>query len=252
MKFDKRTLTLIAVVAAALLALTLAHGGGNNTLAFGAQETSGDNDAPVLDYAQAGPGTAAPKAKKNRGLRQDRAIEELPGAIEPLPTSLHLWAGLPALPVAQSDAVVLGDVIDRRANLTDDRMSVFSEFSVRIDTVFKDAQGLPGAGGAVWASRPGGNVRFASGKVQRYTAAKLGYPQQGKRYVLFLKRDEQGDFSIITGYELRAAKVLPLDGSSGGDPKGELQFAVYSGASQEAFLGELKKAVQAAAGGQAQ
>jgi hypothetical protein len=248
MKFDKRTFTLMAVLAAAVLALTLIHGGGGNTLAFGAQDVPSANDAPVLEYEQAG-GTAAPKAKKKHGLRQDRAIAELPNGIEPLPTSLHMWVGLPALPVAQSDAVVLGDVIDRHAKLTDDRMSVFSEFSIRIDTVFKDSQGLPGAGGAVWASRPGGNVRFASGKVQRYTASKLGYPQQGKRYVLFLKRDEEGDFSIITGYELRAAKVLPLDGS---DSKDELQFAVYSGASQEAFLVELKKAVQAAAGGQAQ
>lgn len=238
----------LVVLAGVVLVLALTFGKGGGTLAFGGQNVSGDNNVPVLEYEQAGPAVAATKAKRGRALRQDRPIAELPGAIEPLPISSHMWAGLPALPVTQSDAVVLGEVTDRRASLTEDRMGVFSEFSVRLDTVFKDAQGLPAPGGVVQVSRPGGAVRFASGKVQRYTFLKLGYPQQGRQYVLFLKRGEEGDFSILTGYELHDDKVLPLDGG-GADPRGELQFAVYRGASREAFLGELKKAVQAAAGG---
>jgi hypothetical protein len=69
-----------------------------------------------------------------------------------------------------------------------------------------------------FVSRPGGTVRFASGKVQRYTISKLGYPRQGGAYVLFLKWDEQGDFSVLTGYELRNNKVVPLDGDKA-DPE---------------------------------
>lgn len=248
MSHDKRRVMLIAALAGGVLSLALTFGRSDSTLAFGGQDISNDNDAPVLEYGQAGSGMAAPRAKKGRALRQDKPIDELPGNVEPLPMSSHMWAGLPALPVAQSDAVVLGEVTDRRASLTEDRTGVFSEFSVRLDTVFKDAQGLPVPGGMVEVSRPGGAVRFASGKVQRYTFSKLGYPKQGGQYVLFLKRDEEGDFSILTGYELRNDKVLPLDGG-GADPQGELQFAVYRGASREAFLGELKKAVQAASGG---
>jgi hypothetical protein len=248
MRHDKRRGVLIAALVGGVLTLALAFGRSDSTLAFGGQDVSNDNDAPVLEFEQAGPGVTAPKAKKGRALRQDKPIAELPGAVEPLPMSSHMWVGLPAFPVAQSDAVVLGEVTDRRASLTEDRTGVLSEFSVHLDTVFKDAHGLPAPGGVVEVSRPGGAVRFASGKVQRYTFSKLGYPQQGRLYVLFLKRDEDVDFSILTGYELRNDKVLPLDGG-GADPQGELQFAVYKGASQEAFFSELKKAVQAASGG---
>lgn len=248
MNHDKRRVMLIAALVGGVLTLALTFGRSGSTLAFGGQDVSNDNDAPVLEYEQTGPAMAAPKTKKGRALRQDKPIDELPGAVEPLPMSSHMWVGLPALPVAQSDAVVLGEVTDRRASLTEDRTGVFSEFSVRLDTIFKDAQGLPAPGGVVQVSRPGGAVRFASGKVQRYTFSKLGYPRQGRLYVLFLKRDEEGDFSILTGYELRDDKVRPLDGG-GADPQGELQFAVYKGASRESFLGELTKAVQAASGG---
>lgn len=250
MRHNKRNIILLAIIAGAVLMLALTFGRGGGTLASGRQDVSNDNDAPVLEYRQAGPAEAR-KVKKVGALRDDKPITEFPGNIEPLPLAAHFWIGLPVLPVAQSDAVVLGEVIDRSASLTEDRTGVYSEFSVLLDTVFKDAQGLLGPGGLVQASRPGGAVRFASGKVQRYTISKLGYPRQGGTYVLFLKRDEQGDFSVLTGYELRNNKVVPLDGDNV-DPRGDLQFRVYRGARPDAFLAELKRAVQAAPGGRDQ
>ena len=237
---------LIAALAGIVLTLALTFGKDGSTLAFGGQDAAGDNDAPVLEYEQAG--AAAKKANKVRGSRRGKPIAELPAGVEPLPTSAHMWGELSALPVAQSDAVVLGEVTDRRVTLTEDRMDIFSEFSVHLDTVFKDAQGSLAPGGLIQVFRPGGTVRFASGKVQRYTISKLGYPRQGGTYVLFLKRDEEGDFSVLTGYELRNDNVLPLDGDAA-DPKKDLKFGVYRGASPDAFLAELKKAVQAAEGG---
>lgn len=251
MNHDKRRVMLIAALVGGVLTLAITFGRSGSTLAFGGQDVSNDNDAPVLEYEQTGPAMAAPKAKNSRALRQDKPIDELPGTVVPLPTTAHMWVGLPALPIAQSDAVVLGEVTDRRASLTEDRTGVYSEFSVRLDTVFKDAQGLPASGGVVQVFRPGGAVRFASGKVQRYTISKLSYPKQGRQYILFLKRDDEGDFSILTGYELWNNKVVPLDGDKA-DPRGELQFGVYRGASRESFLSELMKAVQAASGGSEQ
>ena len=115
MSHDKIRVMLIAALVGAVLTLALAFGRSGSTLAFGGQEVSNDNDAPVLEFEQAE--AAAKKANKGRGLRRDKPLGELPAGVEPLPTSAHMWVGLSALPVAQSDAVVLGEVIDRRVIL---------------------------------------------------------------------------------------------------------------------------------------
>lgn len=214
----------------------------------GGQAQKEADDVPVLEYDKAvRPSTAKKSQKHRKGLRQDRPITELPGGIEPLPLNLHSWGRLPALPVAESDAVILGEVKDRTVNVTEEKMSIYSEFSIQIEMLYKDKQGVLASGGVLTASRPGGAVRFASGKVQRYTVAKQGYPEPGKRYVLFLKRDEEGEFSIVTGYELRGTQVFPLDGDSR-DPKGDFKFGVYRGTSQASFFNDLWKAVQATGG----
>jgi len=46
--------------------------------------------------------------------------------------------------------------------------------------------------------------------VHWYGIAKQGMPRVGGRYVLFLTGDEEAR-TILTGYELAAAKVKPLD-----------------------------------------
>ncbi len=72
-------------------------------------------------------------------------------------------------------------------------------------------------------------------------------------YVLFLKRDELGDYSIFTGYELNGSVVQPLDGQRN-LPKNEpdLQFGIYRGVSVESFRSALQKAIQQQEGGRTQ
>ena len=43
----------------------------------------------------------------------------------------------PALPVAQSDIIVLGEVVAAEAHLSEDKTNDYSEFAVKIITVFK-------------------------------------------------------------------------------------------------------------------
>jgi hypothetical protein len=96
------------------------------------KETTPENDVPVLDLKHAETtGSDQLKGRKRRNsLRQDRKIVELPASVEPLPLSSHAWIRLPALPVEQSNVIILGKVTDRRAVLTDDRLGVYSEFSI--------------------------------------------------------------------------------------------------------------------------
>ena len=157
---------------------------------------------------------------------------------------------MPALPIAQSDAVVLGEVTDAQAYLSDDRSGIYSEFTIRIDELLKnDSQSSLAAGNMAVAERPGGKVRFPSGKVQRYGIDKQGMPRVGGRYVLFLKSNGAGqDFSIVTGYELLNGTVFPLDSVRSGNGNSALPFDTYKGANEINFLASLRDAVAAEGG----
>lgn len=188
--------------------------------------------------------------KRGQSLKQDRRIAELPPGAEPLSANVHAWLRMPALPVEESNVIILGKVTDRRTILMDDRFGIYSEFSIKISEIFKDDLSGLSIDQVLTVSRPGGAVRFSSGKIQKYTIANQGYPQQDKAYVLFLKRDELGDYSILTGYEINGSVVQPLDGKRN-LPKNEPdnQFGIYRGVSLESFRNALRKALQQAKGG---
>jgi hypothetical protein len=127
---------------------------------------------------------------------------------------LHVIGQVSALPVTQSDVILVGEVTDAKAYLSNDRVGIYSEFAIRADEVLKNGSPLLiTPTGSVVLEREGGRVRFPSGSVQRYAIANQGMPQVGKRYLLFLKSiEDDQDFSIITGYELNTGRVSPLDG----------------------------------------
>jgi hypothetical protein len=141
-----------------------------------------------------------------------------------------------ALPTAESDAVVLGKVIDAKGYLSRDKTGAYSEFTVLIDEVFKfsDSSLVPGV--SIIAEREGASVRLPDGRVIRYEIAYQGMPQVGREYVLFLKYEPQGaDYRLITGYEVRKGLVLPLDEAD--------HFATYKNSSAKTFFNELREAL---------
>ena len=252
MRIYWRGFTLTIIFAAITLGLTLvawsgsANQGGSQE-ANKQQENTPTNDVPVLDlkHAETTGSDQLNGRKRRNSLKQDRKIAELPSNVEPLATNAHTFVLLPPLPVEQSNAIILGKVTERRALLTDDRLGIYSEFSISIEEIFKDDQNLFRVGGVVVASRPGGAVRFASGRTQTYTIFNQGYPQKDKVYVLFLRRDEDGDYSIQTGYEVTGVVVQPLDGKRD-LPKNEsdVQFGIFRGVTLESFRNALQKALQ--------
>jgi hypothetical protein len=212
-----------------------------------AQSSQGRGDearAPVLDY-EAEVKTKKSSERREKDKRFDgrggpgRPITEFPPGAEPLPSIAHWWVGLPALPAAESDAVILGTVIDQSAHLSDNKTGIYSEFIVRVEEVFKDAGGSAAPGSSLTVTRVGGGVRFPSGKIQQYAVARQGTPQQGRHYVLFIKRGAGDDLMILTGYELSDGRVTPLDGEDDQDPRSALPFSRYRGVSQAEFLREL-------------
>ena len=184
--------------------------------------------------------------QENRAKRRARSrkYDKSPLPIDPtsdvVSSSAHWAMDLPALPVAQSDAVVICEITNAQAYLSDDKTGVYSEFTIRVDEVLKsDSQAPLATGFSIDVERAGGRVRFPSGHIGQYYISGQGMPRVGRRYVLFLKRNNDGeDFSIITGYELRAGRVFLLDNPGEGHP-----ITNYKGVDEALFLDDLRAAV---------
>lgn len=139
----------------------------------------------------------------------------------------------PALPTDLSDVVVLGEVMDAQAHVSEDKSNVYSEFRIRIGTVFKSRESL---GAQLTVERLGGWVRYPNGRKLIYLLGGAQMPRVGGKYLLFLKYIGQTeDLSIVTGYEFGPAGVSALDHSP--------QFEAYRGHSEDSFLTELRTAL---------
>jgi hypothetical protein len=150
-----------------------------------------------------------------------------------------------ALPTDESNVVFVGECFNTQAFLSEDKTRLYSEFEFRIEQVLKNKTGNKlGQGGSITTMRYGGGLRFPSGKVIYGGEWGRTMPHVGRRYVLFLRYDREADyFPILTGYEVRAGVIYPLDGI----PRGAANthdFAVYGqykGVSEQIFFADLHK-----------
>jgi len=122
-----------------------------------------------------------------------------------------------ALPVAQSDAVILGTVLSAQPYLADDKKSIYTEFTVRVDEAFKKEIPAYMLNENLVVDQEGGALRLRSGRILRYFVAGVNsLPSPNGRYVLFLSLIHSGqDLSILSAYELRSGRVVSLE--EGGD-----------------------------------
>lgn len=205
-----------------------------------------ESQFPVADYESAEPEDSNEGRKRRARNRRHNgqglvAKPENSGEGREI-TRIDDWEmNLPTLPVAQSDLVVLGEVTDARAYLSEDKQGVYSEFPVRADEVLMGG-GEAGVapGDTLIAERVGGRVRFPSGVIELSNIAGQGMPRAGQRYVLFLKSTGEGQvYRILTGYEVREGRILPLDkrGSS------RSKFDAHRGVSLDDFLQTVRDAV---------
>jgi hypothetical protein len=172
----------------------------------------------VMDQPAEPANSRARAARRAKSRRYDKKIERAKRLTE-LPDGGVVNGGespqLPPLPVAQSDAVIIGAIVKAQPHLTESETGIYTELAVRVEEVFKN-DGLAGVapGGTVEVEREAGAMRLRDGRVVRYETGGLGgLPRAGRRYVLFLKRVNGGlDLSINAAYELHQGRVTPLDG----------------------------------------
>lgn|ERR1041385_8241055 len=192
---------------------------------------------PATAYDNPEPTDARSRSiRESRGKKFDNSMFRV-HPLDPSDTTYLTHSGtdlLPALPIAQSDLILIGEVVDAKAYLSNDKTGVYSEFTVRVDEVLKSGGETSVAqNNTIAVERQGGRVQFPSGKEHTYFVSKENMPEFGQRYVLFLKRlEEDQAFHLLTGYVLIGDKVSPLDEHH--------QFETYKGAEAAAFIEKIK------------
>ena len=215
---------------------------------------------PIVDLNAPEPSAPDERARRRaRNKRYDNTdldaetvkrfmFQEGMDAVEFGAPSAH-WPVEPAFPVTQSDVIAIGEVTAAQAQISTDKINVFSEFTVLIKEIYKNTASValtPDC--VVTVERYGGRVRLPSGKIIVRGYLHQSMPQTGRRYIFFLKSNEEVQtYSIITGYELRRGQVIPLDGNR--MVEGPVKYPQvseydrYRGAKEATFLKEIKDAI---------
>jgi hypothetical protein len=241
MRRHKRNLILLlSVIVIAAIAITSSH-----TLSQSTQQSRrlrpqkvNPDEWPIVDYNSAEPAGATERAKRQaKAKKYNRRFPSVDPAVTVTEEGYHWPVDFPPLPIIQSSAIVTGRVTAAQAYLSSDRTGVYSEFTIQVNEILKNGNRLPLTNGEpMTVERTGGRVRFPSGQTSFVRVIGQGMPQVGHQYLLFLALNEQGDFNILTGYELNAGQVLPLD-------SGTPHFEVYQGWDESAFLNKVRSAV---------
>lgn len=200
-------------------------------------KTTNADDGPIVEFQGTQPADAAGRAKRNlRGAKYDKSLFNVDPADISETTVLvdFVDPNLPALPLAKSSIVVLGSITEAKAYLSNDLTGVYTEFSLRVEQVIKrDVQSSLVPGCTLEIIRPGGRVKFPNGRLHLYKISELEMPRVGGRYLFFLTDgDADHGFEILTAYEFRTGKVIPLD---------RLRHSQsYQNTDQTVFLNELR------------
>jgi len=149
------------------------------------------------------------------------------------------------LPADKSDLVVEGTVIDSAAFLSNDKGAVYSEITIHVSDVLKDSSNVNVRNGdSIVAERFGGRVKYPNGQIVRYGIVGQGSPAKGKTYLFFLSRAGQGNYNLLTAYELQGNKVQALDGARVNLGLGKWVFDKHNGEDYQAFRKATEQAVK--------
>jgi hypothetical protein len=207
---------------------------------------------PAANYDAQDPELSDPEKHARRKAKNSRYDKYSFGLSDPTPrvneTSIETeWSlHLDPLPAARSDVVLVGEVIKASAHLSNNKKGIYSEFTVRVEEVLKAPEAAQLAvGGLIAVERLGGTVVYPAGNKRIIRVTGQSMPRVNRRYLLFLNATQSDqDFSLLTGYELKEGKVIPLDDST--------RMNSYQGMDQDTFLNDVREVLGRAPQGDAQ
>jgi hypothetical protein len=152
------------------------------------------------------------KAKQKRYNDTDLVASHVEPGVDEAALFLEPHFTFPALPVAESEVVVVGTIGTAQALLSESKRNVFSEFTLTVEDVLKSKIQGVAQGSVLTIDRVGGHVKYPNGQRVLFRIAGLNMPQIGGRYLLFLtSTHSKEDISILTGYQLTPNGAIPLD-----------------------------------------
>jgi hypothetical protein len=212
-----------------------------------------DAARPIVDFDNPSglePGEKSSRKLKNERYSKDAFVLSDPQGVGEVIREPEWQAGLSDLPADKSDVVIEGQVTDAKAFLSNDKTDVYSEFTIRVSRVLKVAPDLSvNLGDMIVAERFGGKVRYPSGQVILYRIGGQGAPMSGKRYLFFLAKADQGNYKLLTAYEIQGQKVFALDGSRiNFRGRGDWRFDKHNGEDLYRFMEQVEKTVDSSKG----
>lgn len=203
------------------------------------------DNLPVVDYEPLLPNNSSKQAIRQEVTRYIRnaRYDGYPAIIkdeegDETVMDTHSIGHFPPIPTLQSDAVIIGRVIDAQAFLSNDRSIVYSEYTIQTKEVLKgNNQPLVRAAEPLTVARIGGGVRFPSGRIRKYRESSLGTPLKGHEYIFFLTYNDAGKtFSLLTAYELTNGRAIALDNAA--------RFSEYKDVPDETILNEVRESIK--------
>lgn len=118
-----------------------------------------------------------------------------------------------ATPVAESGLIIVGEITDSKAHMSNDKLGVYTEFTIRVSKILKnDVDKNLVSGGLVTVDREGGYVLYPNGQKVFYENSNRALPQLGSEYMFFLSADKQSpNYNILTLYEFQNNRIGRLD-----------------------------------------
>ena len=144
------------------------------------------------------------------------------------------------IPVKESNLIVVGEITEANAHMSNDKQAVYSEFTIRVEEVFKnDFEKTVALGISIVADRMGGFVLYPNGQKIIYELSDKALPLPGNRYVFFLTSDKQSpNYAVLTLYELKNDGVVRLDYGR--------NFDEFKDSSKRTFLDAIRKKISLA------
>ncbi len=171
----------------------------------------------VADYDAPEPDNAI--EREERFLKNKRYDKQLLVSKKPHPETIRREVSdaepiPPAIPSAESSVVIVGEIVSSKAFVSNDKTGIYSEYSVRVDTILKgNKQKSLKTGATITMDRTGGYVQYPNGQRVLYLNDWQDLPELNGRYVFFLNddNDQNPNYRILTGYQLKDGKVSALD-----------------------------------------